>query len=174
MKQLILWGILIVPWLSLLFLKKEIVKRYMPVSIFTALLVTIYSEYGYLHQWWVIKERIFPVIAYVPFVYGSFLAGTLWIFHFTFGRFWVYLLTNIVVDFLFMFPANYWLESAGFYELVNRSNWNIFIDFVIMSVIIYGYQLWQEGGLKEGPEIRDKYTIDVDSKNWFRKREKAK
>jgi hypothetical protein len=95
LKQLILWGSLIVPWLSLLLLKKEIVKRYMPVAIFTALLVTIYNELGYTYQWWVVKERIFPIITYVPFVYGGFLVGTLWIFHITFGKFWLYLLTNM-------------------------------------------------------------------------------
>jgi hypothetical protein len=76
LNKFIMWSFLIVPWLSLLLLKREVVKRYMPVAIFTALLVTIYNELGP------------SLITFVPFVYGGFLVGTIWFFYFTFGKLW--------------------------------------------------------------------------------------
>ncbi|OZU88652.1 hypothetical protein CIL03_10200 [Virgibacillus indicus] len=103
------------------------------------------NEFSYTFKWWVVKETFFPwVITYVPFVYGAFLIGTIWIFYFTFGRFWLYLITNIVIDFLFAFPMNEWFEKLGLYKLVNYTNWNIFFTFIFMALVIYCYQLWQE------------------------------
>jgi hypothetical protein len=173
LNQIILWSSLIVPWLSLLFLKKDIVKRYMPVAIFTSLLVTIYNELGYTFEWWVVKQTLFPwIITFVSFVYGGFLVGTIWIFYFTYRKFWLYLITNIVVDFLFMFPVNNWFERLGIYQLINRENWQIFLDFVFISVIIYFYQLWQEGVLIKSKEEDSESGFDF--KNFLRRKEKAR
>jgi hypothetical protein len=144
-----MWSFLIVPWLSLLLLKREVVKRYMPVAIFTALLVTIYNELGYTFQWWIVKQTIFPwIITFVPFVYGGFLVGTIWIFHFTFGKFWLYMIANIVIDFLFMFPINYVFEKKlELYKLIHQDSWDVFFIFIGIAVVIYVYQVWQEGVL---------------------------
>ncbi|WP_269083310.1 hypothetical protein [Ornithinibacillus contaminans] len=37
LNQVILWGILIAPWLTLFFMKKDAIKRYMPVAIFASI-----------------------------------------------------------------------------------------------------------------------------------------
>lgn len=148
--KLILWGILIIPWLSLLFLKKETVKRYMPVAIFTALLMTIYNELAFTYKFWVLKVEIFPqVITAVPFVYGAFVAMVIWIFHFTYPRFWVFFVTNVIADFLFAFPLNAFFEAIGLYKLINHNSWILWGAFVALSVVIYGYHAWQEGIFKQ-------------------------
>lgn len=149
----ILWFVLIVPWVSLFFLEKVVVKRYMPVAIFATLLVTLQNELSYTFNWWIVKETIFPwVITYVPFVYGPFLVGTIWIFHFTFGHFWRYLLVNIIVDFVFAFPMNNLFNRLDLYELVNYTSWDILFTFVALSVVIYLYQLWQQDMFKQDKE----------------------
>jgi hypothetical protein len=144
--KLVLWAILVVPWLSLFLLKKESVKRYMPVAIFTALLMTIYNELAQTYNFWVLKVEIFPqVLTAVPFVYGGFLCIVIWIFHFTYGRFWVYLASNVILDFLFCFPSNYVFEKKlELYELINHNSWILWGAFVALSVVIYGYQVWQD------------------------------
>jgi hypothetical protein len=149
--KLVLWALLIVPWLSLFFLKKESVNRYMPVAIFTALLMTIYNELAYTYKFWELKVEIFPqVTAAVPFVYGAFLVIVIWIFHYTYGRFWVYLVTNVVLDFLFAFPLNYFFEKIlRLYELIHHNSWIVWGVFIVLSILIYGYQVWQEGVLKQ-------------------------
>jgi hypothetical protein len=120
----------------------------MPVAIFGALLVTLQHELAFTQKWWVVKETLLPpIITFVSFVYGAFLVGTIWIFYFTFGRFWLFLITNIVMDFLFAFPMNNWFQKIGLYQHINYTNWNVFFTFTAISFMIYGYQMWQEGVL---------------------------
>lgn len=161
--------------MSLLLLKKDTVKRFIPVAIFTALLMTIYNDVADSLKWIVIKENVVPwVSTFIPFVYGAFLVATIWIFSFTYGRFLVYLLTNIVADFIFMFLVSSWYESLGLYEFVNRSRWNIFVDLALISVVIYGYQRWHEGILENRGENKEKEPLDIDVKKLFGIKGKAR
>ncbi|QGQ98729.1 hypothetical protein EHS13_29540 [Paenibacillus psychroresistens] len=148
----------------------------MPVAIFGSLLVTLQNELSYTFKWWVVEKTIFPwVITYVPFVYGAFLVGTIWIFHFTFGRFWLYLITNIIMDLFFAFPMNYWFNKLKLYQLVNYTSWNVFFTFVGLSIVIYGYQLWQEGVLIKPAQEEDKRnTKKIDFNYWGGSKKRAR
>jgi hypothetical protein len=148
---------LILPWLSLFFLKKESIKRYMPVTIFTALLVTITFEIAYVYKWWVIKEEIVPWgnITNVSFAYGMFFIGTMWIFYFTYRKFWVYLFTNLVVDGLYVFFFAKLIEGK-IRVLVNIDKPTLFFVMILQALIIYGYQVWQEGIFKGYQEKDEK------------------
>jgi hypothetical protein len=158
---ILLWSSLILPWFSLLLLDKNTIKRYFPVAIFTALLVTIVFEMAYLLQWWELLVSIVPwgSITNVPFVYGMFFIGTIWIFHFTYGRFWLYLLTNLVIDAMQIFIFSRYMFQGWLYRLVNITELQVYILMVSISVMIYGYQMWQErlftdnmfSGKKDGP-----------------------
>ncbi len=150
--QIVLWSVLVVPWLSVFVMPKSSFKRYMPVAVFASLLVTLYCELADTFSWWVIKQTLFPSFTvFVPFVFGLFFVGTLWIFHFTFHRFWLYLLTNIVIDAVFAFPGNALFQNIGLYQLITHTSWHIFFTFVALSIVIYGYQLWQEKELRDEP-----------------------
>ncbi|MBB5174599.1 hypothetical protein [Texcoconibacillus texcoconensis] len=141
----VLWGSFIIPWLSLLLLNGDVIRRYMPVAIFGSLLVSIQNELAYTYEWWVVKETLFPqIITYVPFVFGAFLIGTIWIFHLTGWNFWLFMLANVVMDLIFAFPLNNWIQSLGLYELVNYTNWDVFYTFIFIAMLLYVYQKWQE------------------------------
>lgn len=151
MGKFILFIMLILPWLTLLFLNKYSTKRFMPAAILGSLLVTIVFEIGYVYEWWKIQERITPwdVITSVPLVYGTFLVGTIWVFHFTFERkFVVYILTNILVDGFYSFIALKVLVRLGIYRLINMDNLGIFPMMLTIAVFIYVYQKWQDGVMK--------------------------
>jgi hypothetical protein len=129
-----LWTSLVLPWISLVFIKKETIKRYMPVAIFVSLLVTIIFEMAHVFKWWVMLDGLAPwgYITNVSFVYGTFLVGTIWIFYFTFHNFWLYLVTNIAIDGLFAFVLNNFLEGR-IYTLVNFNQWNFPFNRLDMS-----------------------------------------
>ncbi|MEW9674121.1 hypothetical protein [Ammoniphilus sp. 3BR4] len=173
MTKVVLWGSLIVPWLSLFFLKRDIIKRYMPVAIFVSLLVTIIFEMAHVFNWWVMKEAIVPwgYITNVAFTYGAFLVGTIWIFYFTFRKWWLYLITNIVIDGAFAFFLND-IFNGWIYQLVRFNEWGVFLLMVSLAVVIYGYQLWQEGVLIK-PNEKER-ELETNFKIWFRRKEKAK
>ncbi|WNF38389.1 hypothetical protein RJD24_08195 [Bacillaceae bacterium IKA-2] len=148
LSKIILWALLVVPWSTLFLLKKEDIKRFMPAAIFASYLMIIYNVIANNQNHWVIKEPLIPWLEplFVSGVLGSFPIITLWIFYFTYGKFWVYLVTNIVLDFMFtFFPIDYLFQGKlGVYELVNITRWERFILFVSLSVIIYGFYKWQE------------------------------
>jgi hypothetical protein len=133
---------------NIIFLNKEQVKRFMPVGILASFLMVLYNLVAYNEKHWIIKVHILPWLkpSFEPFVLGTFLVTTIWVFHFTYQRFSIYLITNIVLDFMFaVFPLPYLLQKKlGIYELVNITPWGRFLIFVIFSIVIYGYQKWQE------------------------------
>ncbi|WP_171642680.1 hypothetical protein [Paenibacillus phytorum] len=98
LNKLLLWSGFVLPWLSLFLMKKKSIYRYMPVCIFSALLVTIVYEIGYTYKLWILKDAIVPwgYVTNTAFAYGIFLVGTMWVFHFTFGRFWLYVVANLL------------------------------------------------------------------------------
>ena len=154
MAYLILWLILIIPWLSLLFMNKHATRRFMPVAILASLLVTIVFEMAYTFNWWTVEKAILPWghINSIPLTYGVFLIGTIWIFHFTFDRsFWVYLIVNLLTDAIYSFIILNILIQFGIYELHAVKNFGIFVLMTIISLIIYAYQKWQdEAIMKKG------------------------
>ena len=143
--KVILWLSFILPWFSLFFMKKDAIKRFMPVAIFVSLLVTILFEVAYVFKWWVMLDWITPwgYITNVAFTYGAFLVGTMWIFHFTYKKFWIYLMTNIIIDAIFMFGISHFFEGR-IYQLVNMSRWGVFWLMIGLAVTIYGYHAWQQ------------------------------
>jgi hypothetical protein len=147
MGKFILLGMLILPWLTLFFVNKHSMKRFMPVAILASLLVTIIFEIGYVYDWWKVQVEIAPwdEITSVSLTYGVFLVGTIWIFHFVFDRkFWVYMITNILLDGFYSFIALNILIRFGIYKLVNMGNLGIFMLMAFLAVIIYPYQKWQD------------------------------
>lgn len=174
--KIILWLSLILPWFSLLFMKKQAIKRYMPVAIFVSLLVTILFEVAYTFKWWILLDWNLPwgYITNVSFTYGAFLVGTMWIFYFTYEKFWLYLITNIIIDAIFMFGISHFFEGR-LYRLVNMGRWGVFLLMVGLAITIYGYHSWQEEifrkPLATGYRTRNgKFTFT----ELFRQREKAR
>ena len=147
MAKFILLAMLILPWLTLFFINKYSMKRFMPVAILASLLVTIIFEIGYIYDWWKVQVEIAPwdEITSVPLVYGVFLVGTIWIFYFTFdSKFWVYMLTNLLMDGFYSFIGLNILIRFGIYKLVNMGNLGIFLLMAFLAIIIYPYQKWQD------------------------------
>ena len=151
MAEIILWLMLILPWLSLCFINKHSLRRFMPVAILASLLVTMVFEMAFTFNWWTVKEAILPWghITSIPLTYGVFFAGTIWIYHFTFNKsFWVYILSNVIVDAIYAFVGLNVLIHFGIYELEDMGTLGIFILMFVISVIIYIYQKWQDKIIK--------------------------
>lgn len=143
--QTLLWASFVFSWLSVLFLKKAELKRYMPVALFGALTATIVVEAGVTFNWWITKETVLPFVNMPIFIYGSFLVGIIWIFRYTYKRFWLFLATNAVIDLILTFPLNNWLVDRGVLEMQNISNFQLLLVAIGSAITLYWYQLWQEG-----------------------------
>jgi hypothetical protein len=176
--KFLLWTSLIIPWLSLFFIKKQEVKRFMPVAIFICLIGSSIFEMAYVYHWWELNQSLFfPfIITNVYYIFGAFLVGTIWIFHFTYGHFWRFLITNAVLDLALAYPINYFAEQLGIYRLVHFTNLNVFFLAMSLSIILYGYQLWQDEVLISPDKTENKHRIkgSLDLHRIFHIKDKAK
>lgn len=64
MNQIILWGILVIPWFLLLLLDKQRVKRFFTVGLFAALMMTIAYQVAEKMHWWTVQENVFFLLAW--------------------------------------------------------------------------------------------------------------
>jgi len=134
--------IVLISWSTLLFLPKKSFHRYLPVSIFCSFMVIIVSLFALRYRWWSVKGSIAKLaLMDLSFIYGPFFSGTLWIFHFCFGKFKRYLLLNGVMDALLAFPLNAFFQKSNVYKLQNFKPIYIFTMYYAFAIFIYGYQL---------------------------------
>lgn len=135
-------GLVIISWSSLVFLPKKAFNKFLPVSLFTSLLVLIVSVLAIRYKFWVVKGGMSKkVINDLSFIYGPFFAGTLWIFHLTFGHFKRYLIVNTIMNASLSYPFNSLFEKLKVYKLINFKPIHVFLSYMSFSFIIYGYQL---------------------------------
>lgn len=140
--QVLLWSSLIIPWLTLLLMKKEDIKRFMPLTLFTITIMVIVIQIGITTGLWVIRETTFPLVTIPSYVYGVYPVGAMWIFKFTYGRFWLYLITELVVNFVLVVLVLPWLDRRGI--IVFHTPLITFFIVTGVGMLLYIYQLWQD------------------------------
>jgi hypothetical protein len=142
--QVILWAMFIVPWLTLFLMKMEDIRRLMPLALFSALTSVIIHEVGISLRWWEVLEMAYP-LQLLPYLIGLHPVLTMWIFKFTFRKFWLYMaveaVTNLGFNSLFL---GYFLPLRGILHFVDLSGIAAFCLTMSHGIILYGYQLWQE------------------------------
>lgn len=77
--QVVSWSLFIVPWLSLLLMKREEIRRYLPAGIFAALLTTAIHDVGLTYGFWVVLDRARPLYGMLPYFFGLIPVLSMWI-----------------------------------------------------------------------------------------------
>lgn len=136
-------GVFVIAWFSIVFLPKDVFKKYFPVANLACSFILIQSLISVPFKLWTVKggmkEKIFNDLS---FILGPFFLGTIWIFHFTFGKFGLYFLVNVVINYLFAYPMCYLFKKLNVFKLVNFKPIHVFVLYVFYSVVIYGYHLY--------------------------------
>ncbi|TCJ02215.1 hypothetical protein E0Y62_20290 [Cytobacillus praedii] len=136
---IVLWAIVI------LFLPKKSFKRYLPVTLFSSSILLIQSLLNILFKWWKVKGGTkFLIFDDLAFIFGPFFTINLWVFHFTYGKFSLYTLTNLVIDTIFGFILNPFFQKLGHYKLKNMNSFGLFLFYYLFSFINYGFQKYYE------------------------------
>ena len=132
---IILWAIVI------LFLPKRSFKRYLPVTLFSSSILLIQTLLNIIFKWWKVKGGIkLLIFDDLAFIFGPFFTINLWVFHFTYGKFSLYSLTNLVLDAIFGFLLNPLFQKVGHYKLKNINSFGLFLFYYLFSFINYGFQ----------------------------------
>lgn len=143
--QTILAAVFILSWLTLLFMKKEDIKRFMPVGLFATVTSAMILEAGITFGWWVYPVKLYP-FQNVPYLYGPIPVSTMWILKFTYGRFWLYVGVDFLLNLFYTLVfESYFLGNRGVIQFQNVSPMLDVFMTSALGVIIYAYQIWQEG-----------------------------
>jgi hypothetical protein len=143
--KLLLIIMFIIPWLTLPLLGKKSLKRFLPAGIFISLVVTFESILAKRRRWWWWHESIHPKLqGGFPLTWGPFLIGTMWILKLTYGKFFIYLIVNLVVDTLFTYPFVLFLKKQGIASLVRLKKYQLSVLFFVKSLLLYGFQYIKE------------------------------
>lgn len=128
-------------WGSLFFLPKSVVKKFLPVTFFSASLLLIETLLSLIFKWWKVKGGLKSLVAdALGFIFGPFAAINIWIFHLTQKRFLVYTLVNLIMDLIFAFPLNAFFQKVGFYKFKNFTSIHLFIIAYGLSFLNYWFQ----------------------------------
>lgn len=141
--QLLLWSMLILPWLTLFIMPVKDVKRYISVGLLSGFMSILVSEAGVANGWWYFRETTYPLAMMSSYTYGLFPIVPMWIFKFTYGHIWLYTTVEIIFNAIFSFFVLPWFSIRGFLDFNAGS-----IAFILAStlaIINYRFQMWQEG-----------------------------
>ncbi|QDR80314.1 hypothetical protein [Sporomusa termitida] len=145
--QTILWGMLLLPWLTLFLMPKEDIKRWMPAALFVIATNTIIIDAGVTLKLWEIRENIYPFSEMISYVYGALPVGAMWILKYTYGRFLLYAAAQIMGSLVLIFLVQPVLHRREIFVWLNQdmfSGMGAFIITAIHLIIVYSYQMWQE------------------------------
>jgi hypothetical protein len=135
-------------------MRKNDIKRFMPLGLFAALSSIIFVEAGQTLGWFVFGETAYPLRT-PTYILGLNIIATMWLFYFTYGRFWTYLAIDIVLNFVFIYLFHvYYLGSKGIFREVGITPLENVLFATIHGIITYGYQVWQEGAFKQAEQNR--------------------
>lgn len=120
----------------------------MPVTILTALITTMLFVIAYTYGWWTLHKDILLPLGYIvniSFTYGSYIIATFWIFYLTSHNFWLYILTQLIVNGFWAFIGLRWIVDrwlgVATFEI---KNWQFFLLEIVAVLILYVYHHWQK------------------------------
>ncbi|SET00967.1 hypothetical protein SAMN05660297_01184 [Natronincola peptidivorans] len=152
MKQIIQWLIFLAPIASLVLIGNKTLKRFLPVALFVTVVVTLIYQAAYHYNWWR-EPGLFEwdKVANIPWVYSAYLVATIWIFKFTYGKFFVYLITNLILDGVYIYlwypiQQNLGLASGEMSPHIT------YLMMIGVALLIYVFQIWYEKNLQSNQD----------------------
>lgn len=132
--------ILLVPWLSIVKFGKWSFLRFLPTIIFSDLIIALISELSREYNWWKVRNPLFPRLATdVSFVFGPFTILNFWIFKLTYPKLGLYVLSNLVADYLFAYPLTTLAEKFRIYKMGTMSRLQLFLLSVSVAIGNYAF-----------------------------------
>lgn len=140
-----LWAVFILPFFTLLLIRRDLIRKYLPAAMFVTIINVILYEVAWEYGWWHYKQSLFAwdTITPAPLIFSAYWVVTIWIFALSFRRFWLYFALNLAVNGLFAFELAPWLSRTGITE-GSLTGPAILLILTGLSTGVYLFQLWFE------------------------------
>ncbi|WP_428911937.1 hypothetical protein [Niallia sp. Krafla_26] len=139
--KIILGIMVLLSWITIPFVGWKNIKRFFPASLFISFILMIESFIGNKRKWWVFHTKMNPnVNGELPFIVGPFLAGSLWVLTFTYGKFTKYTFLNAIFNLTLAYPLSWLFKKLNIYSLERISPFNFFLLMYKNAFLMYGFQ----------------------------------
>lgn len=136
-------GMVLISWSTLLLYPKRAFKRFIPVTIFVTLLVSILLVLSNpLKLWRVTGGLGAKIFNDLSFTLGPFFATNLWVFRLAYGNLWQYLGVNFVIDFIMAYPISAMFRKMNIYKLDRLKPLYFFSIIYSFAILAYGFQYY--------------------------------
>lgn len=139
-RQILLILMLVIPWLTIPFLGRETIRKYLPTSIFITLFTKLLDIYGEKNKWWRFYRGIhlFDSMNFLNF--GPFFVSSLWILKLTYGKFITYLISNTILHTVFIYIGLKYLKKLKILALVKLSKLRYLVLHFFRGLLLYLFQ----------------------------------
>jgi hypothetical protein len=133
--------IIVIPWLSLLFLRKREVKRFSLAGVVIVIFEIINHLIGHKRNWWKFynKRKSF-ITNELPFSIGPYMPFSIWLLKYSYGNFKKFIGLNVIADGLFAFILMDILKKLKIIRLNRLNRIQFFIYLHFKAYILYGVQ----------------------------------
>ncbi|WP_034332072.1 hypothetical protein [Bacillus sp. J37] len=136
---------MILSWFSIPLIGKREIKRFLPAVLFITMIVSIEDKIAKKRKWWWWYEKLHPKLSgIVPFLWGPFFIGSMWILKWTYGKFIRFILLNLIVDSVFTYLLVDLFKKIGIGSLVRLKKYQLSMLFFLKSLLLYGFQFVKE------------------------------
>lgn len=140
--RLLLVAVALIPWISIPFVGKQSIKRFLPVSIFMGILLVGESLLARKKMWWMIYKKPHPkIMGEAPLILGPYIVGSLWMLRLGYGNFLRYLILNLSIHLVFVYVLMDWFKSIGYWSLIRLKKFQLLLLFVFEAIILYVAQI---------------------------------
>ncbi|OLS35891.1 hypothetical protein [Bacillus sp. MRMR6] len=137
--------LILVSWLSMLFIGKRDFKRYSLSGVFIVIFEILNHVYGHKKKWWKFydKPNVF-IRDELPFDIGPYMPLSMWILKFSYGNFKKFVLLNVLANSLFAFSVMPFLKKVKIVRLKRLTYFQFFLYIHYKAYILYGVQYLYE------------------------------
>lgn len=134
-------SIIMIPWISLLFIGKRSFKRFSLSGVFIVVFEIINHMYGHKRNWWKFYDKRKSFIKdELPFSVGPYMPLSMWLLKISFGNFKKFVLLNAIADGLFAFLFIDVLKKFKIISLNRLNHFQFFLYLHYKAYLLYGVQ----------------------------------
>lgn len=133
--------IIIISWLSLIFIGPRNIKRYSLASVIIGIFEIINHIFGHKRKWWKFYDKPKSFIRdELPFDIGPYMPFSMWVLKISYGSFKKFVLLNAFANGLFAFLFMPFLKKIKIIRLNRLNYFQFFIYIHYKAYILYGVQ----------------------------------
>lgn len=135
---------LILPWLTLPLLGKDTFKRYLPGALFICSFTKILDIIGQRNKWWTFYKGIPPLNSMDFLNWGPYFVSSFWVLKWTYGKFFVYFITNTIFHILFIFVGLKYTKQFKIFSLAKLKQLPYLVLHIFRALLLYAFQYIKE------------------------------